>query len=133
MYRRFLIVIVSFVTIAVHSSCKKDKISGPGLFYGKWKTSYGDTVNFAWENGKNILTFDNSMNPQMPVTTKQEYRYEGNKLSIKMPDGYPAISVFRTFQSFDWVEEGKSFTIQGIEWFMFLSASSSYFTFTKIP
>lgn len=133
MLRRLLFVMASFIMILSVFSCKKDELAANAVFYGKWKTSYGDTIEFARENGKDILTYDESLNPFMPTNTKREYRYHLDKLAIKMPDGYPAISAFRVFQSFTWIQEGQSFSLQGIEWFLFMSASTTYFTFTKIP
>jgi hypothetical protein len=113
-------------------SCKKEKGTGTESFLGKWKTSYGDTILFARVNGKNMITYDRSMNPSMPLTSDYEYAYQNNKLGIK--DGIASIpGGFRFFQSFKWLDRGRSFEIQGVEWFLFLSSSGTYFTFTKIP
>lgn len=133
MRRNFLFITVLFAMIIAIFSCKKNNDSGGELFYGKWETSYGDTIIFARENGKDILTFDYSMNPFMPATTKRQYTYSNNKLTIKIPEGYPTTEVFRILNSFSWIQQGQSFSIQGVEWFAFMSSTQTYFTFTKIP
>jgi len=111
-------------------SCNKHNSSNEYLFYGNWKTSYGDTIRFSNESGKNILTYDYSMNPLQPVDTKKEFTYQNNKLEIN--DGFSTTNDFRMLQSFSWMQQGKIFTVRGIEWFSFLSSTQTYFTFTKI-
>lgn len=125
---RALLIILSFYVINC-SSCQQDDIPANNSLYGQWKTSYGDTITFSVENGKNILTYDMSMNPDLPVHTKKEFNYSGNKLGIL--DGLNG-NDFRTLQTFKWTEEGKSFEVQGVEWFLFLNSTNTYFTFTKI-
>jgi hypothetical protein len=123
--------VFSFLLIVVFlSGCSKDGSPNLTLFYGAWKTSYGDTIVFARENGRNVLNYDYSMNPAMPSTTKSDFNYAGNKLGLK--NDYSLNQQFHTLQSFTWVQEGKVFTVQGIEWFNFLSSTTTYFTFTKI-
>ncbi len=60
----------------------------------------------------------------------KEYTYKDNKLGLK--DGLNGDD-FHFFQSFKWIQKGSVFEIQGIQWFMFLSSTTTYFTFTKIP
>jgi hypothetical protein len=112
-------------------SCKKDKETAESVFFGKWKASYGDTIEFRRVNGKNILNYDRSLNPTMPLTTGIEYSYRDGKLGIK--DGLASFGSYRVLQSFKWLDEGRSFEVQGVEWFVFLSSTGTYFTFTKIP
>jgi hypothetical protein len=130
MLRYLLFIVFGFLFVNGLNSCKKETHTKNHLLYGKWKTSYGDTIQFARESGKDILTYDNTMNPALPNLTKREYRYESGKLSMRW---LPSADPFQPVQSFAWITEGESFTIQGIEWFMFLSSTSTYFTFTKIP
>jgi len=109
-------------------SCKKDAAENE-LLYGKWKTSYGDTIKFARESNNDILTYDASMNPVQPVDTKTDFRYINGKLEIKR---YPGMADFSRLETFKWKNVGQSFEVQGVEWFMFLSSTTTYFTFTKI-
>jgi hypothetical protein len=109
--------------------CTKKDNTGAGQFYGRWKTSYGDTVVFSKKNGKNILKYDRTMNPAMPMTTDHEYTYQADKLGLR--DGF-AGNDFHFFQTFAWVQPGHSFQVQGVEWFLFLSSTGTVFTFTRI-
>ncbi|MEI9945919.1 MAG: hypothetical protein WDN26_17070 [Chitinophagaceae bacterium] len=114
------------------SLCTKENQTSASTFYGHWKTSYGDTITFSRENGKNIVEYDQSMSPSVPRTDKYEYTFKDGKLAIK--DGMMGTpDDFRIYRTFAWIEEGKSFTIQGLEWFAFISSTITYFTFTKIP
>lgn len=112
-------------------SCSKENQPGAQQFYGKWRTSYGDTIEFKKENGKAILIYDESRNPSLPWIVKREYRYDNNKLAIKLPAS-SSVGEYRVFQTFAWIQAPQSFTIQGIEWFNFLSSTQTYFTFTRI-
>ena len=114
---------------AAFASCRKDSTDTPEIFYGNWKTSYGDTINFSLNNGTNTILYNNSMNPAMPQRISHEFTYRDNKLGIK--DGFNG-SDFHFFQSFKWVQPGQSYTIQGVDWFNFVNSSSTVFTFTKI-
>jgi hypothetical protein len=116
--------------VILFSTCSKNATPSLGLFYGAWKTSYGDTVLFARENGKNILTYKYSMNPGMPSITKSEFNYRDGKLELK--SNFDPTLQFRPVSSFSWVQAGKEFSVQGIEWFNFLSSTAVYFTFTRI-
>lgn len=140
MLRRFSLLLTTALLIALSFSCKKNSDSNSTgsntLFYGKWKTSYNDTIEFTHENGKDYVTYDESMNPSMPFTTKRKFRYSLGKLHIEMPTGWPAPGVdpnYRKLDSFNWTVPGQSFTIQGVEWFLFISSTTTYFTFTRIP
>jgi hypothetical protein len=74
------------------------------------------------------------MNPTLPNRASFQYAYKDNKLGIK--DGFVSPASFsggyRFFQSFKWLDEGRLFEIQGVEWFLFMSSTTTYFTFTKI-
>lgn len=119
------LVVLSIVLL----SCKKDNMAEYDMLYGKWKTSYGDTITFARENSNDILTYDVSLNPVLPVDTKTDFRYINGKLEIKR---YPGLTDFSKLETFKWKNIGQSFEVQGVEWFMFLSSTLTYFTFTKI-
>ncbi|HLG38918.1 MAG TPA: hypothetical protein VI461_04580 [Chitinophagaceae bacterium] len=124
----FAFLLPLLVTVSLFS-CSKDGSSNESLFYGAWKTSYGDTILFAKENGKNILTLNYTMNPSMPVITKNEFKYSINKLALKY--SFSTSNEFKRLESFAWVQPGKVFTVQGVEWFNFLSSTLTVFTFTK--
>jgi uncharacterized protein (DUF2147 family) len=115
--------------IAFTFSCKKDNGLNEEAFYGKWKTSYGDTISFVKENGKNILIYNVSLNASLPTNVKKEFIYKNHKLGLK--EGWNGDD-FQVLQTFTWKKPGKSFEVQGIEWFGFLSSTQTYFTFTKI-
>jgi hypothetical protein len=112
-------------------SCDKQNGITASTFYGRWKTSYNDTVEFSKIGGKDMIRYDLTMNPSMPMNSFHEFTYRDNKLGIK--DGLSGLATYRFYQSFRWLEEGRSFEIQGIEWFPFLSSTGTYFTFTRIP
>lgn len=118
---------LGFSTILL--SCNKDNTGENNSLYGKWKTSYGDTITFAKENSNDILIYDASLNPVLPVDTKTDFRYVNGKLEIKR---YPGFDDFYRLETFKWKTEGQSFEVQGLEWFMFISSTTTYFTFTKI-
>ncbi|MBL7739513.1 MAG: hypothetical protein JNK14_09855 [Chitinophagaceae bacterium] len=124
----------SLTLLAIISLASCDKQSGAitsSSFYGKWKASYNDTIEFTRTGGKNIIRYNQSMNPSFTVPADYEYTYQNNKLGIK--DGLSGLATFRFYQSFRWIEEGRSFEIQGVEWFPFISSTLTYFTFTRIP
>jgi hypothetical protein len=112
-------------------SCKKENNNDISLFYGSWKTSYGDTIEFSKSGNKNMLSYDFSMNPALPTTTNHEYTYQSNKLGVK--NGRSGSNNFYFFQSFRWLQTSQQFEVQGIDWFPFISSTQTYFTFTKIP
>ncbi len=130
MEKRILYYLVLVLVGTAFASCRKDSTDTPEIFYGNWKTSYGDTINFSLNSGTNTILYNNSMNPAMPHRINHEFTCRDNKLGIK--DGFGGAD-FRFFQSFKWVQPGQSYTIQGVEWFGFVNASSAIFTFTRIP
>jgi hypothetical protein len=117
--------------MAFLSSCNKEGVDPAAIFYGKWKTSYNDTIEFSRVGGKNMIRYDITMNPAMQNDALYEYTYRDNKLGIK--NGLTGLYDFYVFQSFRWLEAGKSFEVQGVEWFPYISSTLTYFTFTRIP
>lgn len=101
------------------------------MFYGYWKTSYGDTIRFFRQGGRDVVTYDRAMNPSMPMRSTSEYNYANEKLGIK--DGFAGPVQFRYFTTFVWLQPRKTFEVQGVEWFGFISSTSTKFTFTKLP
>lgn len=108
MNRQYLLYFLLLTGMIIFSvSCKKDNAVGERSFYGKWESSYGDTITFSKENGKNIIGYNNSMTPLLPMSLKYEYTYRNDKLGIK--DGLSGLGDFRVFQSFAWIQAGKSY------------------------
>lgn len=137
MLRHFSFFVTATLLTAISFSCKKnsDSTGSNTLFYGKWKTDYNDTIEFTHENGKDYVIYDESMSPAVPFDAKKQFRYSLGKLHIQMPPGYAGsglYSGFRTLNTFTWNVPGESFTVQGIEWFLFISSTNTYFTFTRI-
>ncbi|MBL7742214.1 MAG: hypothetical protein JNN00_01960 [Chitinophagaceae bacterium] len=131
MKKNFLFSSFAFLLLLHLASCDKQTGITVSTFHGKWKTSYNDTIEFLRIGGKNILRYNQSMNPSLTVPANYEYTYQDNKLGVK--DGLSGLAVFRIYQSFRWLEEGHSFEVQGVEWFPFISSTATYFTFTRIP
>jgi hypothetical protein len=130
--KKELLYLIAFIAgIIFLSSCKKEKNNESSLFYGKWKTSYNDTIVFSSPGGRNLLTYNMSMNPLLPSTSSYEYTAPVDKLAKK--DWRNAAGDFIFFQSFRWIQKGFVFEVQGVEWFPFMSSTLPYFTFTKIP
>ena len=131
MTRHLLLALMAGYFIITSFSCNKE-VSDSNRFYGNWKASYGDTVTFARENGRNILIYDVSGSPGGPtpgITNDHEFDYKDGKFYIK--EGIGTSNSFRHIPSFAWVQEGKEFTIEKTEWLSFIS-STGKFTFTRI-
>lgn len=77
------------------------------------------------------MRYDLTMNPAMPMRVEQEYAYRNGKLGVKT--GLTGLADYRFFQTFRWINPGTEFEIQGVEWFPFLSSTSTYFTYKKLP
>jgi hypothetical protein len=130
MRKNNLLVSLHFSLAVLLLSCAKGPGNGAALFYGYWETSYGDTIEFSRVNGKDMVRYNMSMNPTLPATTSSEYKYVDGRLGVNYgPGGWGG---FHFFQSFRWIEPGRSFQLQSVEWFSFLSSTQTYFTFTKI-
>jgi hypothetical protein len=115
------------------ASCDKaDEENDGSIFFGRWKTSYDDTVLFHNQNGKNMVQYDASMNANLPAITNHEYRYIDGKFSLNHTPN-SGDDYFWEMDTFKWLEYGKSFQVQGLQWFMFLQSTQTIFTFTRIP
>jgi hypothetical protein len=131
MNRHLLPVLMGSILVISSFSCKKEK-SDSNLFYGYWIASYGDTITFANQNSRNALLYDVSGSPGGPepgFTNDHEFDYSGGKFYIKQ--GIGTTNDFHEVSSFEWVKEGKEFTIEKREWLYFIS-SVGKFTFTRI-
>ncbi len=131
MTRHLLFVLLVCSLIISSFSCKKEE-SGRNIFYGFWKASYGDTITFAHQNGRDVLIYDVSGSPGGPepgFTNDHEFDYHDGKFYIKQ--GIGTSSNFMEVPSFEWVTTGKEFRIEKREWLYFIS-SVGKFTFTRI-
>ena len=90
-----------------------------------------ENIIYVQINGKNILSYNVSLNASLPSHTQKEFIYRNKKLGLKTGVNVPGN--FSFLETFKWHQTGKSFEVQGIEWFPFLSSTLTYYTFTKIP
>lgn len=123
-----LAILITVLLLA--EACSKSASDGEALFYGRWLTSYGDTVVFSRQGGQNQVSFDYSMNPLMPQTSQHRFACFNQKLAIDY--SFDPSAEFKTFDSFYWTDKGKEFKIKAFEWFNFVSSTQSWFTFTRI-
>jgi len=125
---RFAGVLLAAFTIY---SCHKSSEGEESFLYGTWikGTNAGDTLHFLKKNGRNLLDYNLSFNAALPASTQREYRFRNGKLSVKRYGG----SDFDPIESFKWKQLGNEFEIQGIELFNFMSSTTTYFTYHKIP
>lgn len=125
---RLVIIVVLFVILA---SCNKGDNDDARALYGVWVkgSNYGDTLWFTEKNGRHIMQQTEIMNA-LPVKTEKEFQFHKGKLSIQV--FAPASSEFRTINSFTWINRGNDFRILGIELFMYMSSSNTYFAYHKI-
>lgn len=129
-YRHSLALLPGLVMAVSLFSCKKDNNSSAAIFYGKWKTSYGDTLTFAKQDGKNVIFYFRDFNPGPGVPGAiREYSYFAGTFKMKYVTGVN--DPFSTIQTFKWVTPGRVFTVMNVEWFPYMSSIST-FTFTKI-
>ena len=121
-------VAVSIVLIVVLLSfrCKKDKTIDEPDLYGTWVkgSNHGDTLWFMKKNGQHIVRIPESFNPLVPVYAEKEYRFQNGELSIKSFG--PASQEYYPITSFRWTDQGKEFTIQNSQLFIFMSSIIPY-------
>jgi hypothetical protein len=130
--KQFSYITLCFIVLPIILfSCTKEDEVDTSLFYGSWKTSYGDTIVFSRTGNKNMLNYDVSMNPAFAPRANNEFTYNDDKLGLK--DGFGGSGSFRFFDSFRWIQKGSIFEIEQIQWFTFVSSMRTYFIFTKIP
>jgi hypothetical protein len=110
----YFLVLAFLFAMSILFSCSKEEHNDASRLYGQWKASYGDTITFARVNCRNMMSRDNSMNPLAPMTSMTEYSYRNGKFSLKIDPS--ATFANRPLNSFRWLEEGKSFEVQGVEW-----------------
>jgi hypothetical protein len=129
----YSLLVITVITLA--TACSKDSDSPETAFYGMWikGTHTGDTLYFYKKNGQHIMRSNQSFNPLMYAPVERVYKYDGGKLIIAYP--YASLGLpftYDTIESFTWKATGRQFEVNGIELYMFMSASSTKFTFTKV-
>lgn len=128
--KRLFVTFIIMITVLI-GACKKDQQALDTVLTGTWVrgASAGDTLYFTRNNDKNILRYNASFNPTLPVVTDIEYGYVGGKLLLKKFGA--SQSDFYIIESFTWVQGQKEFEVVGNEIFPFMS-SMTRFTYRKI-
>lgn len=114
------------------AGCKKNNAQDEAALYGTWVkgANAGDTLRFMKKNNQYILRQNESFNAAMPVYSEKEYRFRDGKLGIKLYS--PSSQEYYSIGSFAWTQAGSEFTLQGIQLFLFMSSTLTYFTYRKI-
>ena len=123
--------VTAFVFIFI--GCHKESFNGSEAdLYGTWVkgTNAGDTLRFLKKNNKNIMQINESFNAGMPMYTEKEYSFRNGILKIKTFN--PVSQDYFSIDSFTWIQPGSEFKIQGIQLFMFMSSTGTYFTYHKL-
>jgi hypothetical protein len=121
-------IIFSFV---LFTGCTKDVLNEDSI-HGTWikGNSTGDTLRFFKKDGKNLLAYNLSFNPVMYAPEETEYSFRNGKLALK---NYLATAGdYFTIQSFEWVNPGSEFKLQGSELFPFMASTLVYFNYKKV-
>jgi hypothetical protein len=130
MSRYYLLIVL--ITALLLGSCRKNNTAdNEAVLYGAWvNTSHpGDTLHFINKNNKNILRYNVSLNAVHPAYEESEYSYADGKLSVAV---FGAGTILHSINSFTWKQPGQRFEVQGIQLFMIMSSSSTYFTYRKV-
>lgn len=118
--------VIAFTFFAI--GCHKDGVSGAeSELYGSWSkgTNFGDTLQFMRKNGRNIMRKGESFNAGVPVYSETEYSFGNGKFGLKF-------SNWRPISSFAWTQPNVEFSILGFQVYLFMSSSTTVFTFRKI-
>ena len=130
MCRHYLLIVL--VCGLLFGSCRKNNTAdNEAVLYGTWvnTSNPGDTLHFINSNNKNMLRYNVSLNAVHPAYEESEYSYADGKLSVAV---FGAGAILHSINSFTWKQPGQSFEVQGIQLFMIMSSSSTYFTYTRI-
>ena len=125
-----LILSVAFVIIVL-AGCQKSN-DDAGNLSGVWVKgpNFGDTLWFMKKDGHNVLRKAESFNPGLPVYSEKEYQFNNGKLRLQ--SFAPSSPDFYDIDSFTWTQMGTEFKVQGVQLFMFMSSTSTYFTYRKL-
>jgi hypothetical protein len=124
--------ITLIVLVSILAACDKDGAPSEAALYGTWVkgNQTGDTLQFLRKNGKDIMRQNESFNAGLPAYTEKEYQYQNGKLSLQL--FAPSSNEFYPVDSFRWTSFGREFTLQGIQLFIFMSSTQTYFTYRKL-
>jgi hypothetical protein len=128
----YSLLVITVITLA--AACSKDSDNPEATFYGTWikGSNTGDTLYFYKKNGRNIMRSNQSFNPLMYAPVEQEFKYVDGKLALYPFWASVGLMQVRKIESFTWKTTGRKFEINGFELYMFMSSSTTKFTFTKI-
>jgi hypothetical protein len=124
------LVIIAFAIF--FTGCSKEDTASESALFGTWVkgSNAGDTLRFMRKDNKYIMLQNESFNAGLPRYTEKEYRFRNGQLSIKI--FAPVSQEFYPLDSFSWTQVGEEFTVQGIQLFMFMSSTQTYFTYRKL-
>ena len=126
-----LFVLLSIAMVMLVCACSKSNTGEESVLYGSWVNNGvpGDTLQFMHKNNRDVLRFNNSFNPTLPVYTEVAYTYKNGKLQVGL---YGAGEPLKAINSFIWKQPSKEFDILGYQLYLFMSSSVTHFTYTKI-
>ena len=120
------------ILIYMAAACGKNNLSDESLLYGKWikEGNPGDTIRFYRKDGKNIIGRKITFSPLNTNIIENEYRLVSGKLFI----GYDIYGIleFLPMESFNWLQTGKKFELNGNERFPFLSSIQPVYVYTRL-
>jgi len=130
--KRIAIIPAVIILAVLFTGCEKNNAGGEAALYGVWVkgSSFGDTLWFMKKNGYDILRKAESFNAGMPVYSEKQYRFENGRLRIQI--FAPSSPDFYDIDSFTWTQLGTEFKVQGIQLFMFMSSTNTYFIYHKL-
>jgi len=130
--KSFGVISLFMALVVVFVNCKKSKDHNAPELYGVWVKgpNFGDTLWFMNKNGHNIMRINESFNPVVPAYAEKEYQFNDGKLRLQR--FAPSSTEFYDIDSFTWTQQGTEFKVQGMQLFMFMSSSITYFTYHKL-
>jgi hypothetical protein len=125
-----ILILLSFTMAFV--GCKKEITGTESDLYGTWVKgpNFGDTLQFMRKNNQDIMRINESFNPGMPAYAEKEYSLRNGVLKIKSFS--PVSQEYFSIDSFTWTQPGSEFRLLGYQIFMFMSSTSTSFTYQKI-
>jgi hypothetical protein len=120
---------LALLSVMFITSCEKEDQETVELFYGQWKTSYGDTVRFERINGTNIMIGWPVWDGAVMATAAKEFSYRKNKLALRDPGP----TAFIPLETFQWSVKGKAFTVELSDWSQSTPTALWVLTFTRTP
>jgi len=126
--QRLLLLLVLAIALGA-MACSRSNEPGEAGFYGLWVKGKlaGDTLVFKNQDAANLLQYNASFNPALPVSNTIAYRYRSGKLQVALY-GPEMVEI----SSFVWIVPGQQFQLQGFQLFPFMSSTGTKFTYTKV-